>query len=79
VRYWGRHPPVHVTVAALARGLGGGSSTRPSSGRRAAASDRDSDGSADIGGLAAVFGPPVHPFRPPCRMQPAQTSAPTEE
>jgi hypothetical protein len=60
VRYWAKHPPVHISVAALLRGFSG----------KAGKGGQPDTGPADV---AEALGPPQQAFRAPVRMQ---TSAP---
>jgi hypothetical protein len=70
--YWREHPPVHVQLGALMRGLSG---KKPASTNSPSV---HSEFSQDGPGIHEVLGPPVQTFRPPVRLQqPAQTSAPT--
>jgi hypothetical protein len=81
VKYWRRFPPAHVTLAALAKALAGraGGPVRTSASTTGPASDTTA-----MELVASMLGPPVHKFRPPCRMQPpvqtpVQTPAPDPE
>jgi hypothetical protein len=70
--YWREHPPVHVQLGALMRGLSG---KKPAPTNSLSA---DGELPQEGAGIHEVLGPPVQPFRPPARLQqPAQTSAPT--
>jgi hypothetical protein len=73
--HWQDSPPVHISVAALLRSWG----AKPA--QRAAAPPASPDSSqpttSAMEAVAALLGPPAHPFRPPCRMQ-APALPPTE-
>ena len=72
--YWREHPPVHISVSAALRAWGGKPSSRSVTARSQA--NEGAGGTSAMEAVAAILGPPVHKFRPPCRMlQPVQASA----
>jgi hypothetical protein len=66
--YWQDYPPPHVTLMA-ALGVHKASARRASAGARSLSDDGQGGGSQSaMEAVAAVLGPPVGKFRPPCRM-----------
>lgn len=66
--YWQDHPPTHITVAAIARGLSGGGSGHKSSHSSGRVGPGEASGPGSMEQLATMLGPPAERFRPPCRM-----------
>lgn len=65
--HWQESPPVHISVAALLRAWGAKPAQRTQAPQTPA--DPSQPTTSAMEAVAALLGPPAHPFRPPCRMQ----------